>query len=191
MRSRTWLLAGVIVLSSHFTATSQTTRGEFKGEIVATLLPDGRNMKLVAPFAYVDSAGVTWDVPAGEQTDGASIPRVFWTTHPPFTGKYRAAAVIHDYYCRVQSRTWQATHNVFYEAMRAAGVDERTATVMWAAVYNFGPRWGPGVGRRGAIESATDEDQRDFMRRIDEWVERSHPTREEIARAVHAGKVPQ
>src|SRR5262245_3676734 len=111
---------------------SATAQGQFKGEIVATLLGDGRNMKLVQPFAYVDAKGQVWEVPAGAETDGASIPGVFWLTHPPFTGKYRSAAVIHDYYCRIQSRSWRDTHDVFYEAMRTAGVDARTAKVMWA-----------------------------------------------------------
>jgi hypothetical protein len=96
-------------------------------------------MKLAQPFGYVDSKGQVWDVAAGAETDGASIPSLFWTTHPPLTDKYLSAASSMTT-SRTQSRSWQDTHNVFYEAMLTAGVDGRTAKVMWAAVYNFGPR---------------------------------------------------
>src|SRR5262245_59573240 len=79
---RSLLIAAVVILASHRPAPAQS---QFKGEIVATLLSDGRNMKLVQPFGYIDSNGQVWEVPAGAETDGASIPGVFWLTHPPFT----------------------------------------------------------------------------------------------------------
>jgi hypothetical protein len=79
MRPREWLLAatGLVMLVTQLPASAQSTKASFKGEIVATMLPDGRNMKLVQPFGYIDSNGQSWDVPAGENTDGASIPRAF------------------------------------------------------------------------------------------------------------------
>ena len=167
--------------------------GQFKGDVVATMLADGRNMRLEKPFGYVNSKGQTWTVPAGAETDGASIPKAFWLTHPPFTGKYRSAAVIHDYYCRVQTRSWQTTHNVFYEAMRTAGVDDRTAKVMWGAVYNFGPRWSAGVSTRGpGAGSVPDvEKEEQFMRDLDAWIARVDPSREEIAKAIEGGAIPK
>jgi hypothetical protein len=182
-------IATAVLFVVSLPAAAQSKGGQFKGEIVASLLPDGRNMKLVQPFGYVDPKGQAWDVPAGAETDGASIPSVFWITHPPFTGKYRAAAVIHDHYCRTQSHSWQDTHNVFYEAMLTAGVDMRTAKVMWAAVYNFGPRWGAGVVKRAL--PATDEEQKQFMRDLDTWVARADPSQEEIAKAIDLGRVPR
>ena len=120
---------------------AQDQFGRFKGQIIASWDAGGREMKLEAPFGYVDPSGLEWDVPAGYQTDGASVPAIFWSLYPPFTGKYRAAAVIHDYFCYAKSRRWQATHQVFYFAMLAAGVEERQAKVMYGAVYFFGPRW--------------------------------------------------
>lgn len=183
----------IAVMAVSFNATGEESPGRFLGEIVATMLPDGRNMKLVQPFGYIDSKGQTWDVPAGAETDGASIPKAFWLTHPPFTGKYRSAAVIHDYYCRSQTRAWQDTHNVFYEAMRTAGVDDRTAKVMWGAVYNFGPRWGVGTTTRGpgaGLFSNVEKEQQ-FMRDLDAWVARAEPSRDEIAQAIDRGAVPR
>lgn len=35
-------------------------------------------------------------VPAGFISDGASVPRIFWSLFPP-VGRYFAAAVVHDY----------------------------------------------------------------------------------------------
>src|SRR5262245_7013544 len=118
--------------------------GHFKGEVIARFLADGRNMQLEQPFGYVDPRGRAWDVPAGMITDGASVPQFFWLAFPPFTGQYRAAAVIHDYYCQIKVRSWKETHEVFYNASRAAGVSEKTAKAMYGAVYYFGPRWGIG-----------------------------------------------
>src|SRR5687767_15087853 len=100
----------LIVVATLFAAHSAKAQSRFEGEIMLQEQRDGRNMKLTQPFGYIDSKGQLWQVPAGTETDGASIPRIFWVTHPPFTGKYRRAAVIHDHYCRIQSRSWQDTH---------------------------------------------------------------------------------
>ena len=53
-----------------------------------------RIFRLTAPFSYISSRGVV-TVPAGFDTDGASVPRVFWSVLDPF-GPYFKAAVIHD-----------------------------------------------------------------------------------------------
>ncbi|HXF53202.1 MAG TPA: caspase family protein, partial [Hyphomicrobiaceae bacterium] len=174
-------------------AVAQQKVGQFKGEIVAKFLRDGRNMRLEAPFGYIDPMGRSWDVPVGAETDGASIPRVLWVTHPPFTGKYRAAAVVHDYYCQTKSRDWKATHEVFYHAMRAAGVDDKTAKVMYAAVYYFGPRWGRG-GRgearaTGAEQELPFEDQARLFEQIRSWIESESPDLAGIARRIDAGNL--
>ena len=105
-----------------FTAQGQG-QGHFEGELIVKFLPDGRNVQLEAPYGYTDPEGRDWDVPAGMITDGASIPRVLWVIYPPFTGLYRQAAVIHDYYCETRTRPWKDTHLVFYNAMLTANVD--------------------------------------------------------------------
>jgi hypothetical protein len=116
--------------------------GEFKGELILKALPDGRNMELISPFSYVDSHGVAWSVPSGTRVDGASIPSVFWgIIGAPYTGRYREASVIHDYFCSTKSRHWKAVHKVFLDGMLARGVDRVQAQLMYLAVYRFGPRW--------------------------------------------------
>jgi hypothetical protein len=113
--------------------------GRFEGTVRAEWLQDGRNMKLLEPFSYVDVRGVRWTAPSGTITDGASIPKGLWILYAPFTGLFREAAVVHDHFCRARSRSWRLTHQMFYEAMRANGVSEVDAKTMWAGVFTFGP----------------------------------------------------
>jgi hypothetical protein len=116
--------------------------GRFVGTVVAEWLQDGRQMKLLRPFEYDDPRGQRWFAPAGSIVDGASIPRWAWAViGGPFEGKYRDASVIHDVACVTRDRPWQDVHRAFYLAMRAAGVDEVQAKVMYGAVYWQGPRW--------------------------------------------------
>jgi hypothetical protein len=182
------LISVAVLLASQLPAAAQ---GKFKGDLVLTPLssPDGRRMKVLQPFAFVDSKGRLWDVPAGLETDGASVPKVFWAMFPPWSGNYRKAAVIHDHFCNIKSRTWQETHNVFYEAMLAEGMGERIAKVLWAAVYNFGPNWGPGAKKRAL--PATEAEQKQFVSDLQKWVDTANPSREEIAKAIDLGRVPQ
>lgn len=42
-------------------------------------------------------AGVT--VPKGFKTNGADIPRVFWSLFPPFKPHYLPAIIVHDFLC--------------------------------------------------------------------------------------------
>jgi hypothetical protein len=115
---------------------------QFEGELVLKVLPDGRLMELIQPFGYVDSSGIRWPIPKGTKVDGASIPSVLWSLiGAPYTGKYREASVIHDYYCQARNRHWKAVHRVFLDGMKANGVDELKAQIMYIAVYRFGPRW--------------------------------------------------
>lgn len=140
----TLAISACVVLMVYSVANNALAQmqGRFEGDLVLKALPDGRNMQLVHPFNYTDSRNVPWPVPAGTIVDGASIPRVFWSiVGAPYTGKYRDASVIHDYYCETHSRHWKAVHKVFYDGMLARGVDPVQAEIMYLAVYRFGPRW--------------------------------------------------
>lgn len=69
----------------------------FSGPVRAEWLADGTRMRVLERMTYVDPAGRIWTVPVGFVTDGASIPREFWSLiGSPFTGAYRVAAVFHD-----------------------------------------------------------------------------------------------
>ena len=47
------------------------TLGHYEGRFVAEFLDDGRLVKLMEPFAYVDPFTMRWDVPSGWKVDGA------------------------------------------------------------------------------------------------------------------------
>jgi Protein of unknown function (DUF1353) len=116
--------------------------GRYIGKVQAEFNADGRTMKLLRAFKYIDPAGIEWSAPAGAVIDGASIPQVAWSLiGGPFEGRYREASVIHDVACVEKTRPWNAVHEVFYFAMLTSGVDPLKAKVMYAAVHHFGPRW--------------------------------------------------
>lgn len=116
--------------------------GSFVGDVVARWLDPDRRMQLTEDFAYLDPGGKRWHAPKNSIVDGASIPQVFWTfVGGPFEGLYRKASVVHDVACVERREKWEDVHRMFYYAMRAGGVGETRAAVMYAAVYKFGPRW--------------------------------------------------
>lgn len=62
------------------------------------LKPTASNKFIVVyPYVYKD---VT--IPAGYRTNGADIPRIFWSIVPPFKPKYLPAVIIHDYLCDME-----------------------------------------------------------------------------------------
>ncbi len=124
--------------------------GRFEGRVVAKWLDDGRDMRLVEPFAYVDAADAHWLAPADAVVNGASIPRAFWSViGGPFAGRFRNASVVHDVACVVRTQGWREVHRMFYEACRCAHAPLLKSKIMYYAVYHFGPRWQPaGLGFR-------------------------------------------
>jgi hypothetical protein len=123
--------------------------GKFSGSPIVEFLPNP-NVRLIKEFEYTDPKGQLWRVPAPFDTDCASIPPI---AQLGIGGRcddvYRDAAIIHDYYCRNfqtpwadgYKRDWKEVHRAFYYGMRARGVDETKAKLMFAAVYHLGPRW--------------------------------------------------
>jgi hypothetical protein len=117
--------------------------GYFEDHVHACWLEDGRDMALLKPLIFHQMKGNrTWTAPQGTLTDGASIPPAFWSViGGPFEGKYRDAAVNHDYECCSKRNAWRDVHRMFYDGMMARGVEFWRAKLMYWAVYCFGPRW--------------------------------------------------
>ena len=130
--------------------TSELKTGEFKGDLVVQFFSgksgDGKPIELIMllqPFGYKDSKGRDWDVPSGYLSNGASIPASLWAIlGGPFSGPYRDAAVIHDYFCETQDRPWKDVHEMFLEAAVSRGTDVSLAKTMYAGILFGGPRWG-------------------------------------------------
>ena len=45
---------------------------------------------------------ITVEVPKGYKTNGANIPRIFWSIFPPNSPEYLSAVVVHDYLCELK-----------------------------------------------------------------------------------------
>lgn len=82
------------------------------------------------------------NVPAGYLTDGASVPRLFWSLIPPW-GIYGQAAVVHDIMCEYLSITKEGTpfrvsrkvcDDILLQAMEVIGVPWLTRQAIHKAV---------------------------------------------------------
>ena len=124
--------------------TNGDSMGYFSGNVkVEWYCEDPRIMVLLETIRYEDDNGKVWTAPEGAFIDGASIPRLFWgrILDTPFIGLYRRPSVFHDIYCVNKKEPWQAVHKMFHNAMLDNGVSKTRASLMYQAVYLFGPRW--------------------------------------------------
>lgn len=91
-------------------------------------------------YRYNSSLGLI-EVHAGAETDGASVPRLFWSVFEPF-GEYFPAAVIHDFLYspgNTEFTRWEADL-IFKEAMFNLGVPWTKREPIYTAVRLFGGR---------------------------------------------------
>jgi hypothetical protein len=192
------LVLAVLMTGIGAFAAAQENFGSFESspklEFVDNGPGKGRDMKLLEDLTYVDPSGGKWTARKGFETDGASIPQVFWSfVGGPFDGAYRNAAVIHDWYCDKKDMRWQDVHRVFYYASRAAGVGEIKAKILYAAVMFGGPRWGKGKsqcytschGVSGMVEERGltvlfPEMSNERAQAIVDWVRKDNPSLEDI-----------
>lgn len=129
----------LFVLSQH---THASEFGKYLDDLIIKVLDDGRTVEVIGSYEYEDPNGKTWTVPDRYVVNGASIPQFLWSVvGGPYSGRYRNASVVHDYYCDVKSESWKDVHRMFYFAMRANNVSATRAKLMYSAVYRFGPRW--------------------------------------------------
>ena len=116
---------------------------EFTELPTTQLLPGGTKRKLVKPFSYYikKKGGDTIVVPAGFITDGASIPRFAWSIiGGPMSGKYVAAAILHDWLYHIQTFSRKKSDLIFLKAMAVLGVTRlKRKTIYWAV--RIGGRW--------------------------------------------------
>ena len=144
------VICTLIAFSYGFTVKEDTkdlSWGQFPVTPKLDILPDGRTMRLLDDFVYIDKSGHVWKATKDRIVDGASIPQIFWSvTGGPMAGKFRFASIVHDEYCELKTEPWQKVHRMFYEACRCEGVPEEQAKILFLAVYHRGPRWGSDQG---------------------------------------------
>lgn len=97
---------------------------------------DETNWKVREPFSYTGKTE-TFPVPAGAETDFASVPRIFVWFLPRY-GRYTLAAILHDYLWRERASTGAMEYidadGTFRRAMRELDVPFLRRWIMWAAV---------------------------------------------------------
>lgn len=92
--------------------------------------------KLIGPISYQTSFGRTFTVPAGFETDFASVPRLpfaYWLTGNTAHGP----AVVHDYLCRTGLVPRELADEVFKEAMHTIGMPRWRVVAMYQAVATY------------------------------------------------------
>jgi hypothetical protein len=116
----------------------------FTSPLVVTPLQDGRNWRLLEEFDYhigAEDSPVFVHVPAGFETDFASIPRSLEPLLAPWA-KYNKAPIVHDLLYRTHRVTRRRADAIFLEAMRIDLRCHKTgrlvARVEWLAVRLFG-----------------------------------------------------
>jgi hypothetical protein len=114
-------------------------------EVVVKQISD-KDWEVREPFSY-SGKSETFKVAVGQQTDFASVPRVFIWLLPRY-GRYTLAAILHDHLWRDRASAdlmnYIDADGTFRRAMRELGVPFLRRWVMWAAV-----RWGALVKPHG------------------------------------------
>jgi len=76
-------------------------------------------------------------IPAGFETDFASVPRIFWPFISP-VDKHGKAAVLHDYLYRKEIYARHICDKIFLEAMKSIGVSKWKRSLIYWNVRIFG-----------------------------------------------------
>lgn len=78
-----FIIAVLVFVSVATPVASAQEFGRYVGTVQAEWRDDGRKMRLLVPFAYIDPKGLEWQAPAGWIIDGASIPQFAWSIIEP------------------------------------------------------------------------------------------------------------
>ncbi|MGV6473514.1 DUF1353 domain-containing protein [Azotobacter vinelandii] len=111
----------------------------FPHPLQVELQHDRKTWRLLAPFSYLDPELGRLDVPAGFETDFASVPR--WPLIFILLGAYgHAAATVHDWLYAAGRLTRRDADRVFLDALRSSGIARWRAWLLWAGVRLAGRR---------------------------------------------------
>lgn len=108
---------------------------------------DGETWRLRYPFKFVSPSEdfPSVDLPIGEETDFASIPRFFWRIMHPTHKHIGKAAVTHDHYYRTPSCsvTREQADHMLRAGMLALGCPKWKAEVCFQILRRFGRGFKP------------------------------------------------
>jgi hypothetical protein len=127
----------------------------FTESLVVTPRSDGRTWIILSDFGYAvgsEESNDVINVPFGNFTDFASVPRILWAVLPRW-GKYGNAAVIHDWLYWDQLRTRKEADDIFLEGMGVLEVGAWTKYAMYWGVRAFGwHAWSKNARKKAAGE---------------------------------------
>lgn len=109
--------------------------GFLEGTVVDVEEISEQKWKLLKQMDY-QGAKESFQVPAGQTTDFASVPRIFIWFLPRY-GRYTKAAILHDYLWQVKVPEGMSrldADGLFRQAMRELNVPFLRRWIMWAAV---------------------------------------------------------
>lgn len=103
-------------------------------------IPETRSVQLLDHFYYFSKEYKrTISVMKGFTSDGASVPRVFWSIFPPF-GRYLEAAVLHDWMLSNMEEfeySLEMCNKIFKEALKDCGIPKWKVYTMYWAVKGY------------------------------------------------------
>jgi hypothetical protein len=102
-----------------------------------------RRVRLTRPLQWRDPWGASYEVPAGFETDGASVPMLL---APAFPSRFDTleAGVLHDWLCSACGEEMGLADMIFRRALLDLGVRPMTAWLMWAGLRVASPFRGRG-----------------------------------------------
>ena len=180
-----------VIIAASIGTCGQPVNAEFIGELLLRDVaaeyedygetdPGHTEFELLQDYSYRDDDGTVWTAPAGSIVNGASIPRVVWTSvGGPWSGKYRNAAVIHDYLTEERPSSSEVVHRLFLDGMLKNGVSKTRANLMYAAVVTFGGKWneaGNFVDGGDPIEMTSED-----LEKLQDYLEASDLSADEIS----------
>ena len=108
-----------------------------KAPRLETIPPEYKLYKVVKAFEYhigSEASPEVIKIPQGFITDGASIPKPFWSVIGGPLGRYAPAAVVHDFLYIKQTYSRKKSDGIFLEAMKILKVSWWKRRSMWLAV---------------------------------------------------------
>ncbi len=106
----------------------------FQGSVILKLLRVHK-WKLQYPLTYITPDDEKIIVPKDFLTDGASIPKVFWSIFGgPLSGRYIKSAIVHDYLCVLNNQdlySRERADKIFEWAMAEEGATLPKRKAMW------------------------------------------------------------
>ena len=93
--------------------------------------PTGKNSYIVLEDFKYDNI----IVPKGYKTNGADIPRFFWSIYSPFKPEFLPAVVLHDYLC--DQKQYVLADAIFKKCLNDLNIKKHTIFILHKSVVSY------------------------------------------------------